>query len=382
MNDMTLEWLICRYTDSAGAPVRVVLIYHYDYALSENEIRFHPEYLRCIATKKEYGYLNDIGSIKDIFQIFRNDLISESRELEKIIDNFLTYLDLIKEYDLKEAKNRMLKFILTWASAKERRHSDEDTEFFFSLMAFMYEDISSKITHDLEQYFEGLLVSYTMNYHGKDIVKMKFYVPNQDNYKIVSFQFNCVNNIDRYHICDYKYGDAVNYAELNNKERFMKYLSEKKIPFVPSVYNKVRIYRGYNRTLICLFNWYMYEYYAYLCIDKMYGNFILAKPDVIVQRADDNCNEKSFDFVSVRISINSRPSRKNKLKIIKEKKSIIDQLVLFSIRVCKQYSKYDVPVKCLHLTDIILRNNSILEYKFELKPGLLKLQKEWEEEEV
>ena len=87
------------------------------------------------------------------------------------------------------------------------------------------------------------------------------------------------------------------------------------------------------------------------------------------ERASDSLAPKnSFDWIKVEISLSSSlMSRKEMLAYIKKNRSEFDKEALKSITESSQWGKYDIPINVLKVSDLVFRNDFMLEYTFALK---------------
>ena len=90
------------------------------------------------------------------------------------------------------------------------------------------------------------------------------------------------------------------------------------------------------------------------------------------ERAIDSTQPKSgFDWIKVEISINSSlVSRKEMLSYIKKNKAKFDKEALKSIEESARWKKYDIPINVLKVSDLVFRNDFMLEYTFALKNAI------------
>lgn len=87
------------------------------------------------------------------------------------------------------------------------------------------------------------------------------------------------------------------------------------------------------------------------------------------ERAIDSTQPKSsFDWIKVEISLNSSlMSRKEMFSYINKHKAKFDKEALKSIEESTKWKKYDIPINVLKVTDLVFRNDFMLEYTFALK---------------
>lgn len=83
---------------------------------------------------------------------------------------------------------------------------------------------------------------------------------------------------------------------------------------------------------------------------------------------DSLAPKNNFDWIKVEISLNSSlMSRKEMLAYIKKNRSEFDKEALKSITESPQWVKYDIPINVLKVSDLVFRNDFMLEYTFALK---------------
>lgn len=104
--------------------------------------------------------------------------------------------------------------------------------------------------------------------------------------------------------------------------------------------------------------WYRYHYDS---------NVILGIDPIIIETETDN--DEYFDFIRVHVHCISPLSHGKRLQrhLIEKDLPVINKLVLDKIKNSKKYNSYGVPVNFLKCTSRVLRQDSILEYVFELK---------------
>lgn len=296
------------------------------------------------------------------------------------IKNIIWYLEFIREYNLKESLNHIESFIKILRHEYDCNPRSRLYSFIDYLIPFVYGEYT-KSALELAKNMNGILLSFTVS-NAKDKLYIRVFV----DYTIKTIQCNFFRH--PLGVCPHIAGSYVRRLIPNdiksclshNREQVLrKLLIERKLPYNKKVFDKFiksnNVWINLNHSI----NMYMYTYYSLMCTEgECY--FITSNPEVLIDRQTGNENKKTFDFITVRISINSHLfNRADQLKIIKTKKKTIDNLVLYSLKINKRYLKYKIPVNCLGVTDIILRKDSILEYKIQLKTELLKLEEEWEE---
>lgn len=132
--------------------------------------------------------------------------------------------------------------------------------------------------------------------------------------------------------------------------------------------NKVRNYIRPNDTIEDILINNNFNYY------KNRGKYIFDDLDVLyninnlsisIERDNDNFNVNTFDFVRVYFSF--LPYNKENLKKLQDNKNNILNFVVKFIENNYNYRKFNIPVNFLKLTNMIYREDGILEFLFELK---------------
>ena len=90
----------------------------------------------------------------------------------------------------------------------------------------------------------------------------------------------------------------------------------------------------------------------------------IEKPDF--GREPENFNEKTFDWISIEVCTVTEWAE-DKRTYIKKHLDDIKKMVLESLSKSRKFQSYNVPINFLRLTDLVIRSNSTMVFKFELK---------------
>lgn len=94
---------------------------------------------------------------------------------------------------------------------------------------------------------------------------------------------------------------------------------------------------------------------------------IICPPTIRFERACDNNNPNTFDFVRVSFNLVRKGRTNNEIKhILRENKDRVDQLIVTTIRK-HMPKKCVVPINCLRVTGCVITRDNRLVYTLELK---------------
>ena len=137
-----------------------------------------------------------------------------------------------------------------------------------------------------------------------------------------------------------------------------------------SLFSSIRIYMNKHNIItmsIDDFIEYIKHFPRTYIVTNNLAAYISGNPIVEFERTDENCNDKTFDYISISFSIiKSGRSTQEVVSWIRENKNHIHNLIEFTITP-KLESKYGIPFNCLKVDDCVFTNDSRLIYTLSLK---------------
>lgn len=110
-----------------------------------------------------------------------------------------------------------------------------------------------------------------------------------------------------------------------------------------------------------------FKYSDYLDCANL-ARYINPRTKVVSYRYNDNCNKRTFDAISISLTVNCcEKTRQDMSQYINSKSKRITKFVWNLLENSKEFKKYNIPINFVEIRDIIFTRDNRLEYTFTLK---------------